>query len=218
MIHEGPLPQCPRVLVVDDENRLRDVLLRSAQEMGFEPLGARSAEQAQRILDETPVDILLLDLNLPGLNGMELFERLRDREARPQVIILTGFGSLEAARRAIRLDVVDFLTKPCSLDELETALDRARRRLSAGPTLSPPDEPQLPPRATLEDLERAHILAALDRHDGNRAAAAAELGISERTLYYRLARYATDARHAGLDLFTSPSRPEFSTMVEKPIR
>jgi transcriptional regulator with PAS, ATPase and Fis domain len=52
------------------------------------------------------------------------------------------------------------------------------------------DEQVVAPDATLEELERAHILAALERHHGNRAAVAAELGISERTLYYRLANYA----------------------------
>lgn len=181
------------VLVVDDENRLRDMLLRSTQEMGFRSVGARSAEQALRVLEQEPIDILLLDLNLPGQDGMQFLEQVQNREPRPQVIILTGFGTLEAARRAIRMDVVDFLTKPCPLDELEMALARASGRLQREPTPAAPTEAQVNPRATLDELERAHILAALDRHDGNRAAAAAELGISERTLYYRLAQYGTQS-------------------------
>lgn len=180
-----------RVLIVDDEPRLRDMLSRSTAEMGFAPTTARSAEQARRMLEQEPADILLLDLNLPGQDGMDLLEQLRSMRSCPQVIILTGFGSLEAAKRAIRLDVVDFLTKPCSLDDLEIALNRARQRLheSVLPRIDPDPEPQVEPTATLEDLERAHILAALDRNHGNRAATAAELGISERTLYYRLSQY-----------------------------
>jgi DNA-binding NtrC family response regulator len=180
-----------RVLIVDDEPRLRDMLSRSTAEMGFAPATARSAEQARRLLESEPVDILLLDLNLPGQDGMDLLEQLRSMPSCPQVIILTGFGSLEAAKRAIRLDVVDFLTKPCSLDDLEIALNRARQRLreSVLPRIDPDPEPQVEPTATLEDLERVHILAALDRNHGNRAATAVELGISERTLYYRLSQY-----------------------------
>lgn len=179
----------PSVLVVDDEDRLREMLLRSTREFGFASIGARSAEQATKILDQEPIDILLLDLNLPGMDGMQLLERIQARNPRPQVIVLTGFGSLDAARQAIRMDVVDFLTKPCALGELEIALNRAIRRLTPAPVLEPPDQPQVPTTATLDEVERAHILAALDRHHGNRSAVATELGISERTLYYRLSQY-----------------------------
>jgi two-component system response regulator RegA len=109
------------------------------------------------------------------------------------VVILTGFGDLEAAKKAIRLDVVDFLTKPCSLAELETALGRASaRRLQrvdrdSAPQSSMPAESGTP--MLLEELERKHILATLQRHAGNRAETATELGISLRTLYYRLGEY-----------------------------
>jgi DNA-binding NtrC family response regulator len=193
-----PLTVNPTVLVVDDEQRLRDMLMRHTSEIGYKAVGARSAEQGWKILERESIEIVLLDLNLPGIDGMRLLEQIQTLEHKPQVIILTGFGGLEAARQAIRLDVVDFLTKPCPLGELEIALDRARRRLqpvpvnpiSDSPQITPQPAPQVPPNATLDELERTHILAALDRHNGNRAAVAAELGISERTLYYRLAQYA----------------------------
>jgi DNA-binding NtrC family response regulator len=183
-----------KVLVIEDEPRLRDLLLRAIQQMGFAATGARSAEEAQRLLDAQTHDILLLDLNLPGQSGMDFYREFHQRHPQTPVIILTGFGDLAAAREAIRLDVVDFLTKPCHLGELEVSLDRARRRLKR-----PSDQPETnwptaisesggPP--TLDDLERQHILSALERHGGNRAAAAAELGISLRTLYYRLTEYA----------------------------
>jgi DNA-binding NtrC family response regulator len=191
-----------RVLVIDDESRLRDMLVRSATEMGFKAVAARSAEQAMKLLESegNEIDIVLLDLNLPGMDGMELLEQLKRRWPHTQVIVLTGFGSLEAAKKAIRLDVVDFLTKPCALEELEVSLARARRRRLESfepeiPSSESHDELPLSETKdnaapmTLEEVERVHILAALDRHDGNRAAAAAELGISERTLYYRLGQY-----------------------------
>jgi len=112
--------------------------------------------------------------------------------------VLTGFGDLDTAKRAIRLDVSDFLTKPCALGDIELALDRARqRRLAVNePTASPndsltaaPPPPAKPVPMTLEELERQHILASLERNGGNRTATAAELGISLRTLYYRLETY-----------------------------
>jgi DNA-binding NtrC family response regulator len=189
-----------RVLIVDDEPRLRDMLTRAITEMGFEASAAGSAESALRTLEQNSPDILLLDLNLPGMNGLEMFETIRRRWPQTQVIVLTGFGDLETAKKAIHLDVVDFLTKPCALGNLEQALERARQRRAAisQPQVALPDpiEEKAPPISAapsnselLEDVERNHILVALQRNNGNRAATAAELGISLRTLYYRLEKY-----------------------------
>jgi DNA-binding NtrC family response regulator len=185
------------VLIVDDEQRLRDMLTRAVGEMGYQVQSARSSEQAMRLLEKAPADILILDLNLPGMSGLDLFDQIHMRWPNTQVIILTGFGDLEAAKKAIRLDVVDFLTKPCALGNLEIALSRARMRRTTGElTPNPSLEPEVLPvptvpggEATLNQLEQSHILAVLDRHHGNRAATAAELGISVRTLYYRLSEY-----------------------------
>ena|SRR5687768_13319396 len=211
-----------RVLLVEDESRLREMLTRALREMGFHPTAAGSAEAALRVLEHgppPPPGILILDLNLPGMDGMQFLGTLRQRWPTLQVVILTGFGDLEAAKKAIHLDVVDFLTKPCALGDLEIALDRARSRLrpregpdpaaraelleraaeAAAEDVPPKPQPQPPPleftpresspALSLEEVERQHILAALDRNRGNRNATAAELGISLRKLYYRLAQY-----------------------------
>jgi DNA-binding NtrC family response regulator len=205
-----------RVLLVEDESRLRDMLLRALAEMGLEPAGAGSAEQAQRVMEHRPAPVVIVDLNLPAASGLDLLRILRDRWPATQAIILTGFGDLDAARQAIRLDVVDFLTKPCALGDLEIALSRAfQRLLKADPTALVRDQQEqedaeeaanaAPPAAaasaleftpregsealSMEDVERRTILAALEKHNGNRTATAAELGISLRKLYYRLAQY-----------------------------
>src|SRR6266404_4263140 len=99
--------------------------------MGFTATGARSGEEAQRLMEAHPRDVIILDLNLPAMDGMEFFRLLRDRWPATQVIILTGFGDLETAKAAIHLDVVEFLTKPSPLNKVEEALDRARRRIDA---------------------------------------------------------------------------------------
>lgn len=210
----------PDVLVVDDEQRLRDVLVRGIAQMGFGCDGAGSGEEALRMMRQRPRGVAIIDLNLPGIQGMELFGQVRRGWPATQVIVLTGFGDLDTAQQAIRLDVVDFLTKPTHLGELEQALSRAWQRID---TATPPEETvMLPPRsqadgaavdrdtpvgdgpdrpapgsdedappadASLEDLERHHILQTLARHDGNRRNTADALGISLRTLYYRLNRY-----------------------------
>src|SRR5215213_1272815 len=191
----------PHVLIVEDETRLRDLLLRSLTNWGFEASAARSAEEAMRASESNPPDIVLLDLNLPGMDGMEFFTSLRRKRPDVQGIVLTGFASIEAAKQAVHMDMVEFLTKPCHLGEVEQALDRAMRRIA------PPDPPIIPdptfaeggdafesreddgsPR-TLEEVEREHILSTLARQGGNRTATATELGISRRTLYYKLTEY-----------------------------
>jgi len=206
----------PNVLVVDDEQRLRDVLVRGITQMGYDCLGSPTAEDALRQMRDTPRGVAIVDLNLPGMDGMALFEKLRRGWPAIQVIVLTGFGDLDAAKNAIRLDVVDFLTKPTHLGEIEAALSRAWRRIDDAvgldavqlpePTADDLEEdeaeddgavaldPAVSPRSgeSLDDLERRHILDTLARHDGNRRDTADALGISLRTLYYRLSQYQKD--------------------------
>lgn len=188
----------PRVLVIEDEPRMRELLCDVVPDMGFAAEAVRSAEEALRLMEGDPREIVVVDLNLPGMDGMEFFAAVHERWPQTQVIILTGFGDLESARQAIRLDVVDFLTKPCHLGELDVALSRARRRWRESLPLPEPapeaaPEPPAPPAEgaqTLDDVERQHILSALERNHGNRTATAVELGISRRTLHYRLSEYA----------------------------
>lgn len=177
------------MLIVEDEPRLRELLLRAVRDMGFPPTATRTGEEALRVMEAKAHAIVMLDLNLPGMGGLELLAILRQRWPALQAIILTGFGDLEAAKQAIHLDVVDFLTKPCPLGEIEAALDRARRRLAPMEKAALLPETAQAASGTMEDVEERHILAALARHQGNRSAAAAELGISVRKLYYRLAEY-----------------------------
>lgn len=213
----------PHVMVVEDERRLRELLCDVIPQMGFPVSGARSAEEALSQLASESPDIFLIDLMLPGVSGLDFLDRIRAEGNEAQVIIMTAYGTLELAQRAIRAGVSDFLTKPSPLGEIEAALDRARRRWAeqssrAGefPTHDDPASPfhdsadssnsPYPPPLTpstpstnplpLSEVERQQILAALARHQGNRTAAAAELGISRRTLHYRLVQY----RQAGYEI------------------
>jgi len=123
------------VLVVEDEPRLRELLVRAIPDMGFPVIGTRTAEEALRALASKPCAIMICDLNLPGMDGLTLIEKVRQSSPLIQVIVMTGFGDLASAKQAIRLNVVDFLTKPCHLGELEQSIERARQRL---PRPTPP--------------------------------------------------------------------------------
>ena len=181
------------VMVVDDEPRMRELLVRALSQWGFSVGAARSGEEAMRLADASGPEIVVLDLNLPGMDGLECLARLREKLPNVQAIILTGFASIESARQAVHLDVVEFLTKPCHLGELEQALDRAMRRLMCARESAVVPAPARTAvggdAVTLDELEREHILAVLEQHGGNRTAAAAALGISRRTLYYKLEEY-----------------------------
>ncbi len=189
------------------------MLLRALPDMGFVPIGVGSGEDALKSMEDEPAAIAVLDLNLPGIGGLTVFERIRERWPDTQVIVMTGYGDLDAAQQAIRLNVADFLTKPCTLGDLEQALDRAwRRRLdekgkpSTAPGIAPPHRDTSDAQSTadadpasitqqshtIQHVEKELILAALRRNEDNRTAAAKELGISVRTLYYRLSQYEID--------------------------
>lgn len=165
------------------------------RDMGLCGAGARNAEEAVALAREVEFGVAMLDLNLPGCNGLDLLDQLRALQPDIAAVIVTGYGTLDAARRAIHLDVVEFLTKPCSLGELEAAVDRARNRFRLRRTAekSAPIEqfsPSAAPTATtMSEVERKAILESLERNGGNRIATARELGISVRTLYYRLSQY-----------------------------
>lgn len=200
--HEDSIPM--KILVVEDQPRVRDMLTEAVTQWGFDVATAPSGEEALKLVEAVPaggahgIDIVIMDLNLPGIGGIETLERIHEHHPNIPAIILTGFGDLDAARRAIRLDVVDFLTKPCSLGELEQSLYRAQRRIRRPqPVVEFAEESSADSLGTgspigqgkLEDVEREHILAVLNKHAGNRSETAGELGISLRTLYYRLNTY-----------------------------
>lgn len=190
------------VLVVEDEARYRDFLLEVLRDMLCEPLGVANAREAQNAIDARTPDVLFLDLNLPVTDGMAFLESFRAKNSDTPVIILTGFGDLQAAQNAIRFGVTEFLTKPCHLGHIERALDRARKQLCNSYT---PETAAAPPldadivqgeALTLDEIERDAILGALRASNGKRSAAATRLGISRRSLYNKIAEY----KRAGFEI------------------
>lgn len=174
-----------RVLVVEDEPSLREQLIRALGDLGFRATGASTGELAVQRNEAEAFDIAVLDLSLPGINGIETLNRLRTRAPNVQGIILTGSATIPAAQAAIRLGVVEFLTKPCHRGELEQAMDRARRRV----LIDPPPVMLDADCRNWADVEKQHILAALERNGGEREVTARELGISRKTLYNKLKAY-----------------------------
>ena len=111
-----------RVLVVDDEHSVRDVLCRFLAERGYVVDAAEDGEKALgMILDEVP-DIVLLDLKMPRLGGIDLLKRLRDEGVNVAVITISGHADEDTARESLQLGAADFINKPFDLEYLETSL------------------------------------------------------------------------------------------------
>ncbi len=112
------------ILIVDDEKSTREGLAR-ALDLHYRVLLAENAARALAALDADEVDVVLSDVRMPGMDGLELMRRARERPHAPLFILLTAYGSIETAVEAMRQGAYDFLTKPVNLDRLELLLHRA---------------------------------------------------------------------------------------------
>lgn len=121
----------PRILIAEDEANLRLVLEKELQRLGYRVQSAGDGEAALRKLEESNVDVLLCDINMPRMDGMELLRRLYERPNPPEVIMLTGQATVETAVEAMKLGAYDYLTKPYSITELDVRVKQAaeKRRL-----------------------------------------------------------------------------------------
>lgn len=123
---EGSFMLSQRILIVDDEASLRTALFRALDRKGYQVITASTRKEAETISQsEKPVDLALVDLRLPDGDGLELMSQLKQQHKQVQVIILTGFGSIETAVEATRRGAFHFITKPFNLDEVLTLVDRA---------------------------------------------------------------------------------------------
>ncbi|MEW5738865.1 MAG: sigma-54 dependent transcriptional regulator [Myxococcota bacterium] len=114
-----------RVLLVDDDADLTRTLGLGLAQRGFRVLTASRADEALRHLDGQDVDVVVTDLNMPGLGGIEFCQRVSEGHPAVPVIVLTAFGSYDSAVAAIRAGAYDFLSKPARLDVIAIAVERA---------------------------------------------------------------------------------------------
>ena len=112
------------LLVVDDEAVARNLCRDVASDAGLQVYVAATTEAALEILDQYPIDIVVTDLQVPQIGGLELLKRIRAGNAEIAVIVLTQYGTIETAIEATRLGAADYVTKPFHVDELRAKLDR----------------------------------------------------------------------------------------------
>ena len=120
-----------RILIAEDETNLRLVLQKELERLGYRVQVAPDGEAALRKLEESNVDVLLCDINMPRIDGMEVLRRVHERPNPPEVIMLTGQATVETAVEAMKLGAYDYLTKPYHITELDIRVKQAaeKRRL-----------------------------------------------------------------------------------------
>lgn len=113
------------LLIVDDETDFRESACRYLKRLGFRVDEAEDGEEALNVTVNKKFDAVVLDIHMPGINGIEVLKRLQDRNPAPKVIMLTGGGTIENAVESIKFGAYDFLTKPVKLDDLARLVQRA---------------------------------------------------------------------------------------------
>src|SRR5579863_9159155 len=111
------------ILVIEDEEKYRRVIGLHLASAGYAVLGAGTAEEGWKLAGDA--DLVLTDLKLPGMDGLELLEKLKQQNSHTPVIVMSAFGTIENAVEAMRRGAVDFLPKPFSLDHLSVVVNKA---------------------------------------------------------------------------------------------
>lgn len=119
-----------KILLVDDEEGIRKVLAISLSDSGYQVFTAKSGEEALSIFKAQDPPIVLTDIKMPGMDGIELLQRMKEENPDSEVIMITGHGDMELAIQSLKHEATDFITKPINDDALGIALKRAKERIS----------------------------------------------------------------------------------------
>jgi DNA-binding NtrC family response regulator len=117
-------------LLVDDEEEFLNTLIKRLRKRDVEAFGARSGEEALALLDERPADVVVLDVKMPGMDGIQVLREIKRRNPLLEVIMLTGHASMEAAIEGMELGAFDYLMKPINIDDLLYKIQDAHKKKS----------------------------------------------------------------------------------------
>ena len=116
------------VLIVDDEKDFVDMFSLRLKGQGQRVSTAASGQEALDVLDKQPVDVVVLDIRMPGMDGIDTLKEIKRRFPLVEVILLTGHGSTETAVDGMKLGAFDYLMKPADFDDIKIKLEKARKR------------------------------------------------------------------------------------------
>lgn len=143
-----------RILVVDDEANIRKTLTRALELSGYAAKGVASGKEALAALATTAYAVMLLDLKLPEMDGLETMRRARQVQPDLMVLILTGHATIESAIEAVKSEAIDYLLKPASIADITAAIARALKKRADQ------NRPQRLLRSVLDTLQQSEIANA----------------------------------------------------------
>lgn len=118
-----------KILVIDDEKPTLKMFRLFLDVYGFDILTAESGEEGLAVFEREKPDIVLTDIKMPGMDGIEVLQEIKKRSPATEVIVITGHGDMDLAIQALNLDAADFINKPIQRQSLEQGLTRAQERL-----------------------------------------------------------------------------------------
>ena len=177
-----PSEEVALALVVDDDDVFRNRLCSALAARKWDAEGAANGEKALQVARDRSPDLVLVDLRMPGMGGIEVIEELRDIDSSMTIIVLTGYGSIPTTIAAMKKGADHYLSKPADADEILAVYDKLRSATSdqqAAPTTVP----------TLARVEWEHMQRVITDCDGNISQASRLLGIHRRSLQRKLSKY-----------------------------
>jgi DNA-binding NtrC family response regulator len=118
----------PKVLVIDDEEDFLETIVKRLLLRGIDATGVDSGKEALRVLQEQSFDVVILDVRMPGMDGIETLRELKKRTPLTEVIMLTGHGSVESGIQGMQLGAFDYVIKPADFEELVQKVSQAAER------------------------------------------------------------------------------------------
>ena len=110
------------ILIIDDEETTCKIFSKILQEEGYTVYTALDGIEGLKIVRENPIDVIFLDIKMPKMDGIEILKRIKKSDAGIIVIVLTGYGTIELAKKAMRLGAFDFITKPFDLNFVKSII------------------------------------------------------------------------------------------------
>jgi len=172
------------IILVDDEDRFRERLARAFSNRGYVVYEAAGVEQALEMIKSNHPDWALIDLRMPGKSGLDLIREAKEFLPLLKIVVLTGYGSIATATKAIKLGAHYYLPKPADVDDILNAFERDS---DLPGDAAEQEDFEVP---SLARAEWEHIQRVLNDCDNNITAAAQKLGIHRRTLQRKLYKYA----------------------------
>ena len=178
-------PRNLKILVVDDEDRLLRILRLGLKQKGYEVRTVSDGEAAFEEILSQSYDLVIMDVRMPRLNGMELIYELERLNVEIPIIVMTAYANVETAVKSLKHGAFDYIQKPFTVDELDKVINGVLKEL-------PKDQEQevLPSlQHGVEEKEKELIQRALVKSGNVKTKAALLLNISERTLWYKIKKY-----------------------------